>query len=236
MKNELFSLALILGLALPAFSQVGIGTDDPQATLDINGNLKVRTVPEVTTVTDDYFILMQNNSTAGDTEIIRISSDNFASPAASTAYAAEKEGGWSLLDLNIGGTSWHKINLTGAIDTEIGDPSLFVEGVFTAPSDGIYIVNYELQLEAGVDLTLLGEHRLGLLRNGAVIEDKVFDGVRIALGPFPIATIPITSTNVNKMVMLQDGDELTFAVETGGVNLNLLTDSRISLNIYKISN
>lgn len=235
MKNELFSLALILGLALPAFSQVGIGTNDPKATLDINGNLKVRTVPEVTTVTDDYFILMQNNSSAGDTEIIRISSDNFASPAASTAYAAESDGGWSLLDLGISGTNWNRLNLSSG-DTTIGDPTHFVNGTYTAPSSGVYIVNYELQLEAGVDLTLLGEHRLGLLRNGTVIEDKVFDGIRIALGSIPIATIPITSTNVNKMVMLQDGDELTFAVETGGVNLNLLTDSRISLNIYKISN
>ena len=235
MKNELFSLALILGLALPAFSQVGIGTDDPKATLDIDGNLKVRDVPEVTTVTDDYFILMQNNSTAGDTEIIRISSDNFASPAASTAYAAESDGGWSLLDLGISGTNWNRINLSSG-DTTIGDPTHFVNGTYTAPSSGVYVVNYEFQLEAGVDITLLGNKRLGLIKNGVVIEDKVFDGVRIALGSIPIATIPITSTNVNKMVMLEAGDTLTFAVETGGVDLGLLTDNKVSLYVYKVAN
>lgn len=235
MKNELFSLALILGLALPAFSQVGIGTDDPQATLDINGNLKVRTVPEVTTVTDDYFILMQNNSTAGDTEIIRISSDNFASPAASTAYAAESDGGWSLLDLGISGTNWNRLNLSSG-DTTIGDPTHFVNGTYTAPSSGVYMVNYEFQLEAGVDITLLGNKRLGLIKNGVVIEDKVFDGVRVDLGPLNVATVPVTSTNINKMVMLEAGDTLTFAVETGGVDLGLLTDNKVSLYVYKVAN
>ena len=235
MKNELFSLALILGLALPAFSQVGIGTDDPQATLDINGNLKVRTVPEVTTVTNDYFILMQNNSTAGDTEIIRISSDNFASPAASTAYAAESDGGWSLLDLGISGTNWNRLNLSSG-DTTIGDPTHFVNGTYTAPSSGVYMVNYEFQLEAGVDITLLGNKRLGLIKNGVVIEDKVFDGVRVDLGPLNVATVPVTSTNINKMVMLEAGDTLTFAVETGGVDLGLLTDNKVSLYVYKVAN
>ena len=235
MKNELFSLALILGLALPAFSQVGIGTDDPKATLDIDGNLKVRDVLEVTTVTDDYFILMQNNSSAGDTEIIRISSDNFASPAASTAYAAESDGGWSLLDLGISGTNWNRINLSSG-DTTIGDPTHFVNGTYTAPSSGVYVVNYEFQLEAGVDITLLGNKRLGLIKNGVVIEDKVFDGVRVTLGPLDIATIPVTSTNINKMVMLEAGDTLTFAVETGGVDLGLLTDNKVSLYVYKVAN
>ena len=236
MKNELFSLALILGLALPAFSQVGIGTDDPKATLDIHGNLKVRNVPEVTTVTDDYFILMQNNSTAGDTEIIRISSDNFASPAASTAYAAESDGGWSLLDLGISGTNWNRINLSSG-DTTIGDPTHFVNGTYTAPSSGVYMVNYEFQLQSGVNINLLGNRRLGLIKNGDVIQEKEFDAVRVVVATIiNLATVPVTSTNLSSIVQLNAGDTLTFAVETGGVDLGLLTDNKVSLYVYKVAN
>ncbi|MEL6813000.1 MAG: hypothetical protein AAFP76_16875 [Bacteroidota bacterium] len=36
------TLLLALLCALPSFSQVGIGTTEPQATLDANGNIRVR--------------------------------------------------------------------------------------------------------------------------------------------------------------------------------------------------
>lgn len=232
MKNKFTLFILSIGFGITGYAQVGISTDDPQATLDVNGNVKIRTTPEVTSLTSDHYILVKDQSTSGDDEISQISSSYFT---AATAYAAESDGGWSLLNLGISGTNWNRLNLSSA-DTTIGDSTHFVNGTYTAPSSGVYVVNYELQLEAGVDITLLGNKRLGLIKNGVVIEDKVFDGVRVDLGPLNIATVPVTSTNINKMVILEAGDTLTFAVETGGINLGLLTDNKVSLYVYKVAN
>lgn len=232
MKNKFTSSILLAVFGIASYAQVGIGTENPQATLDVNGNVKIRTIPEVTSLTNDHYILVKDQSVSGDDEISQISSSYFTT---ATAYAADSEGGWSLLELGIDGTNWNRLNLSSG-DTTIGDPAHFVNGTYTAPSSGVYVVSYEIQMKAGVDITLLGDKRLGLVKNNVVIEDKVFDGVRVALGPLNVATIPVTSTNINKMVILEAGDALTFAVETGGVNLGLLTDNKISLYVYKVAN
>ncbi len=232
MKNH---LSLTLGLSFMTFSiaQVGIGTDDPQSTLDINGNVKIRTVNTVTSPTTDHGVLMIDNSVVGDNEIVQISPDNLFSTS-SSAYSARKDGSWSLLSLGISGTNWHKINLTGDDDTRVGNSALFTDGVYTAPESGIYMVTYEFQLEAGVNLDVLGNKRLGLIKNANEIwEDKFFDAVRVEL-IVPLLAVPVTSSTISSMVELNAGETLTFAVETGGVNLTLLTNNLVSISIFKI--
>lgn len=232
MKN-LISLTLGLSITTLSMAQVGIGTDNPQATLDVNGNLKVRTINEVTELTPDRSILMIDNSITGDSEVVRISPDVLIS-GSGRAYSARKDGGWSLLSLGIGGTNWYKINITGATDTRVGNPDLFVDGVFTAVESGIYLVNYEFQLDAGVNLDVLGNKRLGLIKNvNEIWEDKVFDAVRVEL-IVPLLAVPVTSSSITSLVELNAGETLTFAVETGGATLTLLTDNSVSLSIIKL--
>ncbi|MBA5629516.1 hypothetical protein [Moheibacter lacus] len=234
MKN-LFSLTLGLSIMTFSTAQVGIGTDDPQATLDINGNLKVRATSQATSLTPDQSILLIDKSATGDNEVLAIN-PAILFTGNSSAYSASKDGGWSLLNLGITGSNWYKINLTGADDTRIGDEDLFVEGVFTAQESGIYVVNYEVQLEGGVDLSVLGNKRLGLIKNGTEIwEEKLFDAVRVEL-IVPLLAVPVTSTSMSSLVELNAGETLTFAVETGGVNLSLLTDNQVSLEIYRLPN
>lgn len=50
MKTKIYSLVLACA-TLPLFSQVGINTDTPTKTLDVNGTLRVRDTPAATTVT-----------------------------------------------------------------------------------------------------------------------------------------------------------------------------------------
>lgn len=233
MKNKFTLSILIAFFGFASYAQVGIGTDDPQATLDVNGNVKIRTIPEVTSLTNDHYILVKDQSASGDNEISQISSSYFT---AATAYAAESDGGWSLLNLGISGTNWNRINLSSG-DTSIGDPTHFVNGTYTAPSSGVYMVNYEFQLQSGVNINLLGNKRLGLIKNGDVIQEKEFDAVRVVVaGIINLATVPVTSTNLSSLVQLNAGDTLTFAVETGGVDLGLLTDNKVSLYVYKVAN
>ena len=233
MKNYLL-IILVSGI-YTSNAQVGVGTDNPQATLDVNGNLKVRGITEVPAITSSHSIVLRDTSVSGDNEFVEISSDNFFA-SGSSAYSAQKEGNWSLLDLGISGTNWYKINITGT-DTKIGDPGLFTDGVFTAPQSGIYMVNYEFQMQAGVDIELLGNKKLGLIKNGNTVwDEKLFDAVRVSLLGFTLAAIPVTSSSMSTLVQLNAGETLTFAVDTGGVDLGLLTDNKVSLYIYKISN
>lgn len=233
MKNYLL-IILVSGI-YTSNAQVGIGTDNPRATLDVNGNLKVRGITEVPAITSSHSIVLRDTSVSGDNEFVEISSDNFFA-SGSSAYSAQKEGNWSLLDLGISGTNWNKINITGT-DTKIGDPGLFTDGVFTAPQSGIYMVNYEFQMQAGVNIELLGNKKLGLIKNGNTVwDEKLFDAVRVSLLGITVAAIPVTSSSMSTLVQLNAGETLTFAVETGGIDLGLLTDNKVSLYIYKISN
>ncbi len=160
---------------------------------------------------------------------------NSQSSATGTAFYASVDGAWSLINLGIPGTNWNKISL-GSSNMITGISSLLNDGVYTAPKSGIYQIVYEVQLEGGVDLSLLGGKSLGILKNGTTVFDrKFFDAVRVSLLSITLASVPVTSTTLNTMVRLNAGETLTFAIETGGINLGLLTDSKISVNIYKIS-
>ena len=232
MKKQFYFFGLIL-LATLTRAQVGINTTDPKSTLDINGNLIIRNVPNVDTVTADHTILIRDISANGEREIKEISSDRFFH--SNTAYYATKNGAWSLLNLSIGG-DWKKLNLTGDSDTKLGNPELFKDGVYKASKPGIYAVSYQLQLESGVNLELLGGKKLGLLKNDEIWEEKAFDGVRLSIAFINIASLPITSSGIQSIVSLNTGDTITFAVNTNGLaDLGLLTNAKVNLYVYRIS-
>lgn len=241
--KKYFSLFVVFVLTNILHAQVGINTSTPKSTLDINGNLKIRTLPVVSTypASDQVILILDKNATTGDFEVKQISADILFG---GHAYYASKTGSWSLLNLAIG-DSWYKLNLTGTADTKLGDPSRFTDGVYTAPQSGVYSVNYEIQLASGVDIEVLGGKRIGLIKNNTVVwDEKLFDAVRVAINvplvlTLTLAAIPVNSTSLNSMVHLNAGETLTFALNTSGVlpiNLGLLTTAKVNINIHKISN
>lgn len=148
-------------------------------------------------------------------------------------YAAQKAGGWRLLDSQTNG--WSKVGLTGLVDTKIGTETQFTQGTYTVPESGIYMVNYEWQLSGGVDLSVLSARKMGLLVNNAIAEEKTLNGVRVALGPLNVATVPVTSTTLFKILQLVQGDELSFVTSSGGISAALLREINVSLSVHKIS-
>lgn len=232
-------LLLICKMIIAVFiqAQVGINTSDPKATLDINGNIKIRTLPTVSSIGTNQSILVHDRSASGDFEVKEISADNLLGSYASNAYYASKTGGWALVDLGLG-NSWSKVNLTGTADTKLGNAANFTAGVYTAPQAGVYLVSYEFHFNAGVNLEILGGKRLGILKNNVVYDDKIFDGVRIAL-VVPVASAPITSTELSSLVQLAANDKLTFAVNVSGLvaaDLALLTNARVNIKIHRLPN
>lgn len=239
MKKYLLLFAIFL-LTNMLNAQVGINTSDPKSTLDINGNLKIRTVTNLPSLNSNHTVLVRDKSaTTGDFEIKEVNSDFLlVTNGNANAYYGSKTGSNSLITLGLGG-GWAKVNLTGATDTKLGSPALFTEGVYTASQAGIYAVNYEYQFSAGVNLEVLGGKRLGIIKNGNTIwEEKPFEGVRVVLaGVINLANIPLTSTKLTSLIQLNTGDTVTFAVNTTGlVDLTLLNNAKLNIYIYKISN
>jgi len=265
MKKQLF-LACIVGLPLLLSAQVGINTENPAATLDvvgkpattttIDGLLPPRLTGDQLKAKDAVYGSSQNGTIVYVTAAVGTSTTktvnvttpgyyyynapnnvwiSFDSGGTGSALYATRNGTWSLATLGIAGTNWNKISLTST-DTKTGVASLLNNGVYTAPKKGLYAVTYEVQLEGGVDLGLLGGKKLGIVKNGSTIfEQKIFDAVRVSILGVTLASVPVTSTTLQTMIQLNAGETITFAVETGGVNLTLLTDSKVAVSVHKVS-
>lgn len=265
MKKQLI-LACSIGLSSLFYAQVGIGTENPSATLDIVGKPGVATAidgllpPRLTgdqlKAKDAMYGSNQNGIIVYVTAAVGTSTSktaNVTTPGyyyynasnnvwttinaggTGTALYASKSGAWSLATLGITGTNWNKISLTST-DTKTGVANLLNNGVYTAPKTGVYEVTYEVQLEGGVDLGLLGGKKLGIIKNGnSIFEQKIFDAVRVSILGVTLASVPVTSTTLQTMIQLNAGETITFAVETGGVNLTLLTDSKVAVSVHKVS-
>ncbi|UAB83033.1 hypothetical protein INR75_12495 [Zunongwangia sp. SCSIO 43204] len=226
-----YYIIILILVNLPLYSQVGVGTEDPQATLDLNGNMKIRTVDEASTINDSLKFLVRDISSTGDYEVKEVSGNNLFNSA--PIFSAQNDGNWNLLSATLL-SSWRAIDLTSA-DTRIGDSSLLNNGVYTAPQSGIYRINFEVQMESGISLSAFGGKSLALIKNGTSIwERKYFDAVRASISGLGITTIPITSTNLDTLIELNKNDTVTFAMSSGLLNLSVLGDAKVSLQVYKI--
>ncbi len=90
-------------------------------------------------------------------------------------------------------------------------------------------------MESGISLSAFGGKSLALIKNGTSIwERKYFDAVRVSLSGLGITTIPVTSTSLDTLIELEEGDTVTFAMSSGLLNLSVLGDAKVSLQVYKI--
>ncbi|KFF26354.1 hypothetical protein [Chryseobacterium vrystaatense] len=235
MKTKIYSLLLALS-AIPVFSQVGINTSAPSATLDVNGTMKVRDIPLSATL-PGYEILALNNTTAQvskvDPQLLLNSSVN------SSVFAAKKATGISLLSVGIFG-NFKPVNFLSAERT-IGNAALFNDATssYTVPSDGVYAISYSFRFGTGIQASLLSSGTgIGITKTtgaGAgtttLIDTRTFSGINLV-----VASLTIADTNINALYSFQAGDRIAFGFLDPGINLGLLSTSLTSFYIYKVSN
>jgi hypothetical protein len=118
MKTKIYSVLLACA-ALPLFSQVGINTSTPTATLDVNGTLKVRDTPVAASVSGYQF--PQDNTT---TEVFKMDPQLLiaASSVNTTVFAAKKTSDLALLTIT-GPGGFKALNFVAA-DRTIGNGTL----------------------------------------------------------------------------------------------------------------
>ncbi|WP_333660931.1 hypothetical protein [Chishuiella changwenlii] len=234
-----FIIFLVLGLFFhPINAQVGIGTTDPQATLDVRGNLKVSTVPTSTTMTN-YHVLAIND---GTTEVTRVTPatlfTTLPTTTNTTVYAAKKTSGMSLLSLGLFPSGFRAVNFLAA-ERSLGAATLFsdTDNTYIIPSDGIYAVNFTFKYGTGLQASLLANSPgIGIVRTRAgvatTIDNRPFSGANLVL-----LSLTISETGISSIYSFQANDRISFGL-TGSTALDvgLLGASTASFSIYKISN
>jgi hypothetical protein len=234
MKTKIYSLLLALS-AIPVFSQVGINTSTPGATLDVNGNIKVRNIPTSPTL-PGYQILAINSGTTEftqvDPQLIWNTSTN------PTLYAAKKLSDITLLSLALFPTGFRAVNFLAA-ERSLGSAALFsdTDNTYTIPSNGVYAVGFSFRYGTGLQASILANSPgIGILRTRAgvstIIDSRAFSGANLIL-----LSLTISETSLNSVYTFQEGDKVSFGL-TGSTALNvgLLGSSTGSFFIYKVSN
>ncbi|ASK32618.1 hypothetical protein CEY12_22150 [Chryseobacterium sp. T16E-39] len=234
MKTKISTLVLSL-IAAQAFSQVGINTTTPAATLDVNGDVKVRTVPTTATTTG-YNVLMYNTATA---EVEQANPALLASGATTnpTIFAAKKTAGISLLSLGLFPSGFRAVNFLNAERT-LGSAALFsdTDNTYTIPSTGVYAIGFTFRYGTGLQASILANSPgVGIVRTRAgvatTIDSRAFSGANLIL-----LSLTISESSLNSLYSLQAGDKISFGLVGSSVlDVGLLGSSVASFYIYKVS-
>ncbi|AZA93332.1 Uncharacterised protein [Chryseobacterium nakagawai] len=235
MKTKLYSLMLACA-ALPLFSQVGINTNAPTATLDVNGTMRVRVTPPAATVTG-YQILAQDAAT---TEVFAMDPQLLigASNTNTSVYVAKKTSGISLLSLGLFPSGFRAVNFLAAERT-LGSAALFndTDNTYTIPSTGVYAVGFSFRYGTGLQASILANSPgIGIVRTragvAATIDSRAFSGANLVL-----LSLTISESSLNSAYSFQAGDKVSFGlVGSTALDVGLLGSSIASFYIYKISN
>ncbi|TZF94992.1 hypothetical protein FW781_13920 [Chryseobacterium panacisoli] len=235
MKTKLYSLMLACA-TLPLFSQVGINTSAPTATLDVNGTLKVRDTPAATAL-PGYQVLAINQ---GSTQVYSVDPALLiaASDTNTTVYAAKKTAGISLLSLGLFPSGFRAVNFLAA-ERSLGSASLFsdTDNTYTIPSTGVYAVGFAFRYGSGLQASILANSPgVGIVRTRAgvatTIDSRPFSGANLIL-----LSLTIAETSINSIYSFQAGDKVSFGlVGSTALDVGLLGSSIASFSIYKISN
>lgn len=213
-----------------SYAQVGINTTTPEATLDVNGNLIVRTVP-TTPIATTYDFLVLDPATF---EVQKINGTLGTASVNSSIAKAVEEDGISLLDGSLF-AGWQKINFgSGHIPINPGGNFDSATDFYTVPSDGIYEINYEFRYGNGVLLGLFGNPKIGILKHDGgtytVLDSRIFGGANLG-----VLSVTISSTQINSVYSLSAGDQLSFEIFAGSISLAALGSSYASVVVKKIS-
>ncbi|PKA82054.1 C1q domain-containing protein [Ulvibacter sp. MAR_2010_11] len=191
------------------FSQVGIGTTFPSASLDINGNLKIRLIPEEALVNDvkDSVLVVNGNY------VKSIPTKSLVTAALPTTIKGTfSTTGAVNLSLLSGVQTIPFNDLHFDVNNEFNTTTY----MFTAKQDGIYAVN--VHIEAGSSIGIATNFGVRILKNGTVESRNSFANVGV-LGVN--VTPPVRSSQT--LLQLSTNDTISFQIEgdiaLGSVNL-----------------
>lgn len=213
-------LALICASTI---AQVGIGTTEPTATLDINGDLRIRGISEemeLEVAKDSILVLSRNGL------VNRISSKKILESTLKTAVKSNFNAGGSTILLSI--LSGSAIIPFGNESFDTNDEYDTTTYTYTAKQDGIYDIYAQIKASSGISVTT--NFGLSITKNGVIVAENSFANIGV-LG----ANITSPIRNVQTLLQLSENDTVTFEVTTSLVSVRLLGNEKdCFFNIHQI--
>lgn len=249
MKTKICS-ALLAVMSAPFFAQnagVGINTTNPQATLDVNGTLKIRDTPSAPSL-PGYQILAVNQNTGGDFQVSQVDPQLIANAVISqmstttgvstSVYSARKSSGINLINLGVLPNGFRPVNFLTS-ERIMGTTAVFsdTDNTYVVPTNGVYAVGFSFRYGTGLQAALLtNAPGVAVLRNRAgtytLIDARSFSGANLG-----ILSLTISESSVNNLFTFQAGDRISFGLTSASVlDAGLLGTSTTSFYIYKVSN
>lgn len=215
MKLKLLSIALLVSISV--HSQVGIGTTNPTASLDIDGNLRIRTVvPEpLPEMADDSLLVISRDG------IVKTMSSKVVVDSALPSMAKGSFISSGLINVSLA---------SGTQDIPFDDEEFdwndeynAITHTYTAKQEGVYLV--AVQIKADATIGIASSFGVQIVKNGAVEVRNSFANVGV-LG----ANITPPIRNVQTVIWLDAEDTLKFqlAGDTTLGTIALLGDNRDS--------
>jgi len=227
-KKKIISVCFLFFFlaGIKCFSQVGINTSDPQAMLDVNGNIRVRSTEKCLGESCTDFVLVRNN----DGYVKTISKDQLLSSSLKSYVAGT--GMSSVISVSISGASgWGKILFDKKVIDENNDFDI-TNNTFTAPTDGIYQLYAQYKVSSSVSA---GELGIGIfVKKGMAEPELVAEESYVNISVLGIPVSPATR-KTQTMVELKAGDEVYFGAKASIPSLDLLsgTSSLFTINQVK---
>jgi len=200
-----------------SFSQIGINTTAPTATLDVNGDLRIRQIDEETNIeiaADSVLIVGR------DGVVKRISSQLIIN----SVFKSAVKGGFS-------GTGGRSLSLTGTTvripydfeDFDLNDEFDVTTNIFTSKQPGIFEIKAQVNSNNSLQTSL--NHGICILKNGVVIAMENYSNKSISslLSSLNI-TPPVRS--VTTLVQLDAGDTISFRLFTD-LSLVVLSENTV---------
>ena len=193
----------------PIFSQVGIETTSPTASLDINGNLRVRssTATNNETAAKDSILVTNNLG-----NVMRISSQKVIQSYFKTCI---KGSFTSSSDVSLTLSSGAKKIPFDFIEFDANNEFNTSNSTFTATQGGIYSIDIHIKSTSAVGVAL--DFGVAIVKNGTPITRDSFANIGILSIN---ATPPVRSSRT--LISLAPGDAITFNVLSSLGSLSIL--------------
>lgn len=207
-----FLLISLILLGIHGFSQVGIGTDAPTKDLDINGELRIRTINNGDVPTDGVILTDANGVVKKTTPSNLI--NNTLKTVVKGSFAQDAG---SLVSLSLL-SSEAKITFN-AEEIDLNDEYDVTSATYTAKQPGIYRV-YS-QIKAGGTVAVATNFGISIRKNGTIIARNNFANIGITVVITEINVTPPVRSAEN-LIQLNTGDTIEFYFDANLLSVDLI--------------
>ncbi|KAA2215699.1 hypothetical protein [Chryseobacterium sediminis] len=210
------------------YCQVGINTSDPTATLDVNGNTRIRTalvLPD--TESANKIMAFDSNNLVSTIDLNRIFSN---SPNGQTIIKGLGGAGFSVLPLSLL-SGWQKVSFP-VLEIDEGLNFNSTNQEFTAPKTGIYNLYFFLDMASLSSASTLG---------AGIFKVDGTTGITSLLSEESFLNISVLGINVSSpvrktqtIVKLNAGDKIVFGMKAPLLDIGLFANSKASFTIWRM--